>query len=255
MSTLRTLHEAFEELENRADLAGVTAEEYAPVERSPRRRGVWLAAPVAVAAVVIAAGIAVPIWHGAVSHHTQVATGHARVPSASPSRHPSPSPTTYQPPATVAALAARTRVILAGTATITVDKSRSSGCGASTPTLPGQPGDCSGADLVGALTSDGHTGGFDLDVSAAPAGTTASCETGIHCTVHHRADGSTLAIGHTTVIGGGVTYEMNYVRADGADILLHLSTESDPKGESPITTTVIPLSQDQMISFVTSDQW
>lgn len=254
MSTLRTLHEAFEELENRADLAGVTAEEYAPVERPPRRRGVLLAAPVAVAAVVIAAGIAVPVWHGAVSHHTQVATGHAGVPSASPSRHPSPSPTTYQPPTTVAALAARTRVILAGTATITVDRSRSSGCGASTPTLPGQPGGCSGAALGGALTSDGHTGGFDLDVYADPGGS-AACDSGTQCTVHHRADGSTLAIGHTTVLGGGVTYEMNYVHADGADILLHLSTESDPKGESPITTTVIPLSQDQMISFVTSDQW
>jgi hypothetical protein len=262
MNTMRDLQEAFRELESRADAADTATDTApAPVERPGRHRGARLAGPAAVAAVVLAVGIAVPVWRylGSSDQPARVAAGHRGTPSASAPA----SPTTYQPPTSVAELTAKTKMVLAGTATFSVDESRSSGCGAVSVTLPSpgagtvpSKGRCSGAALVGDLTSGGVTGGFNLDVYTDP-NTTAMCDLAKGCTIQHRSDGSTLAteVWHDSSVPGGVTYHVDYVRADDAVIDLHLSTESDPKGASKVIAPRVPLTIDQMISVVTSDQW
>jgi hypothetical protein len=198
-----------------------------------------------------------------------------------PSSAPKPKPHRYTPPATSAELAAETRAILAGTATIQIDPIRSSDCGSvrvsvpaatgkvtarlpngATPTVPiPQANDpesgCSGAAIGGSLTSSGRTGGFDLDVFAAAPSDKASCDGDTSCSVHHRPDGSTLAIGtwHDSNLPGGITYQVELVRPDGAEILIHLSTMRDPKGAGPVTASRVPLTIDQLTAFVTSDRW
>jgi hypothetical protein len=266
MNTLRTLHDAFTALEERAD-------DYAAPERLARPR---LAPPLAAAAGVLAVAAGVAAWQASRDGHPAGQPAAAGSTSASTSAaHPAER---FRPPSTVAELTAKARSILAGTATITVDPRRSSGCGAAigsaptvpsaTPTVPnatptptppkpaGQP-ECSGAGIVGSLTSGGKTGGFDLDVYQAPPGEQPFCDLGTRCTTRTFADGSRLATStwHDSEVSGGVTYEVNLVRPDGGEFLFHLSTEADPKGASVVTASHVPLTIAQMTAFVTSDRW
>lgn len=73
----------------------------------------------------------------------------------------------------------------------------------------------------------------------------------------HSAGRLDAAVGtwHDRSVSGGVTYFVEFVRHDRADILMHLSTERDPKGESTVTASRVPLSLAQMEAFVTSDRW
>jgi len=202
---------------------------------------------------------------------------------ATPSSVPPAHSDRYQAPDTAAKLAAKTRAILGSLATITVDPSRSTNCGAiqltlpagppSSPVIPAGPGvplspltgdtradhtNCSGASLVGTLTSNGRTGGFVLDVFAAPPGSKAHCaENGGPCSVHPRSDGSTLAVGTwpDPAGPGGVTYQVELVRPDGADILIDLSPQDETKGRGTVTTSQMPLTTQQLTAFVTSTQW
>lgn len=294
MNTLHNLHDAFTTLEERADAAHAVPPDFT-VSVSPARPGLTrFAAPAAAAAAVVSVAAGVTVWQS--SQHS----GHAGPPANRSAAHgpssPTPSQPThsrsgrYQPPSTAAELEAKTRAVLGGLATITVDPSRSSGCGAmggavppsrsssrnpgstpnsstpnpavtpTTPSLDVRPNQtaCSGAAIGGTLTSDGRTGGFDLDVFATSPGDKARCDDdGGSCSVHTRPDGSTLAVGvwHDRNVAGGVTYQVQLNRRDGAVILIHLSNESDPKGMSAVTAPRVPLSTDQLTTFVASKQW
>jgi ferric-dicitrate binding protein FerR (iron transport regulator) len=275
MNTLRTLHDAFSELEHQADAA--TPLDYALPERTTKRRR--LAPPIAAAAAVLAVVAGVAAWQAARDGHP------AKVPVAA---GPTPVSTTvaahangFQPPSTVAALTVTARSILAGTATITVDPKRSSACGAAVGTAPratssgtsiatppgqtnqpplpkpaGQP-ECSGAAIVGTLTSSGITGGYDLSVYRTSPGAQPFCDIQTTCTPRTLADGSRLATAtwHDSEVRGGVTYEVNFLRPDGGEILFRLSTEHDPKGASVVTATRVPLTVEQMTALVMSGRW
>lgn len=277
MNDLRTLHDAFDTLERRADNAPVHEFVIAP-RRHPKRFG----APAAAAAAVVLAAGTIAVWQhhddrspltapagrGRTAPSAMTSTSHVATPHAAPG---------YQPPATEAQLANKARELLAGVATIVVtDGSGQGGGSGPTPTYtpnhqahkgkrrnapaqltPGATPDASsGAAVIGALTADGVTGGFALDVYASPGGR-AMCDADTNCSVHTRADGSTLAIGswHDKQVPGGLTYQVEMVRPDGADVLMHLSTEHDPKGESAVTASHLPLTVKQMVDFVTSPSW
>ena len=79
-----------------------------------------------------------------------------------------------------------------------------------------------------------------------------------HCTVSRTADGGSLAVGREplpTGEAGGVTYEADLVRSDGVELLMHVSNQRDPKGESQVLAPQPPLTTEQMVSIVSSDRW
>lgn len=281
MNSLRTLHDAFAELEERADAA--TSLDHAVPVRPARRR---LAPPLAAAAAVLAVVAGVAAWQASRDSHP------ARQPAASgPTTAPTPVSTTgaahvngFQPPSTVAALSGKARSILAGTATITVDPTQSAACDAGAPTRTEPPGKiissgpdgalststatmvssadppvaaCSGAALVGTLTSGGLTGGFDLDVYRAEPEDPFCDGDAADCVKRTLPDGSRLAstTWKDSQVAGGVTYQVSVVRPDGGEIIFHLSTERSPKGASEVIAPRVPLTLAQMEGFVTSDQW
>jgi hypothetical protein len=265
MNTLRTLHDAFSALEERADATALHSD-YTLPERPTRHR---LAPPLAAAAAVLAVAAGVAAWQASRDGHPArqpAASGSTPAPTTSAPTSVAPRPHRFRPPATAAELATKARAILGDTATITVDPARSSDCGAVTMSLPaGSPGGylpspqvagCSGAGIVGSLTSGGLTGGFDLDVATAtPAEATNTEWPG--AMVRHRPDGSTLVtrVWHDSAAPGGTTYEVEFIRSDRADILMHVSTERDPKGQSAVTASRVPLTLAQMEAFVTSHRW
>ncbi len=275
MSTLRTLHDAFDALEHRADAAPSPAPEIA-APRPARHRTGHLLAPVAAAAAVAVIAAAVTVWQharpGAPAKQPAAGSAAATTSQSASTTHPRGR---FQPPTTPAELAAKTRAILAGIATIkvtdypvpaSVPASVPAKGNHSTPTptpIPSQSsvsvpiGRNPGSAIFGTLSATGVTGGFDLNVFLASPGSKASCDEGTGCTLHDRPDGSTLAIGtwHDPSVPGGITYQVELVRPDGADILLHLSTEHNPKGRSTVTASHTPLTVDQMTDFVTSDRW
>jgi hypothetical protein len=278
---LNTLHDAFTTLEERADVARAEPPDFTVSVRPARPGLTRFAAPVAAAAAVVSVAAGVTVWQsGQHSGHvgqaaTQGASSSAP-PSSAPSSVPPAHPGRYQPPDTVAKLAAKTRAILGGLATITVDQSRSSNCGSTTLSLPAGPpssleipagsvvplpggrGNCSGASLVGTLTSNGRTGGFTLDVFATSPGSKAQCaENGGPCSVDARSDGSTLAVGtwNDPAGPGGVIHQVELVRPDGADILIDLSPQDETNGRGAATTSQLPLTTQQLTALVTSTQW
>jgi hypothetical protein len=270
MITLRTLHDAFDALEHRADAAPSPAPEIA-APRPARHRTRHLLAPVAAAAAVAVIAAAVTVWQHARpgAPAKQPAAGSAVV-TTSPSASTTHPTGRFQPPTTPAELAAKTRAILAGIATIKVTDTGYPSVPASVParsnhltptssqsSVSAPTGRTSGSAIFGTLSATGVTGGFDLNVFLASPGSKASCDEGTGCTLHDRPDGSTLAIGtwHDPSVPGGITYQVELVRPDGADIQLHLSTEHNPKGQSTVTASHTPLTVDQMTNFVTSDRW
>lgn len=277
---LNTLHDAFATLEERADSTHAVPPDFT-VSASPARPSLTrFAAPVAAAAAVVSVAAGVTVWqssqhsgpagqpaHRSAAHGPSSSASAAHSSSAPPAHH---GP--YQPPDTAAKLTAKTRAILDGVATITVDPSRSSGCGATKPSAPPKPsstsglipmsdGSCSGAEIAGTLTRDRQTAGFVLNVAAGSqsyGGAQCAGDSNSTClTRERRNDGSTLAIGvwHSVNVPGGVTYEAQFVRPKGAWVDLVVSTMSDPKGQSPVITSQVPLSTKQLIAFVTSSKW
>lgn len=112
-----------------------------------------------------------------------------------------------------------------------------------------------GAAIVGTLTAAGRTGGFDLQIFQTAGGEKAAwCDGGTspECTVRRLADGSWLAVGRHALGTGAVTYQVNLIRPDGVETLMHVSNERDPKGGSEVLATQPPLTTDQMISIVTA---
>jgi hypothetical protein len=258
MTDLSTLHEALAELERRADAAFDATPEFAIAGR--RRAGHLLApalAAAAVAATVLAAG-ATQGWFTGSSAPTAAGPEHAAQPMAPASGS---APAGFTPPATVDALAAKARAILGGTASITVvsdpaDNPRPMKVRVSNGRshVGGSATFFAGSAIHGTLTAAGHSGGYDLTVYRANAGTTATCDDQFRCTVRTLADGATLA---TSILhrGHDTTYEVNFVRPDGADVLVHLGNRADPKGAGAVLSAAPPLSLEQLTAFATSDRW
>lgn len=273
MNTMRDLHEAFHELELRADTLEGGPEAFLAPSRPARR----LLAPVASVAAVAAVALTVAgvtVWHdgsgpgpGSGSGTTAAGNGSTtqpQMPTSQPvAQTTTPAPAQFQPPTTAEELAAKARAILAGAATITVSVTGNNvqmtlpaGLkGAHIRTLP-SAGEPNGAAIAGTLTADGRSGGFDLDVFEQKSnGTGTSCDNPDSCTKRTYADGTTLWTSRTQLAAGGITEQVELDRADGAVIAMHLSTEDQPKGEGTVTASQLPLTVQQMTDFVSSDQW
>jgi hypothetical protein len=227
-------------------------------------------APLVAASVVAVLGLATSI--SLLARHDEPATqaggsAHEATPSA-PARQATQPAASITIPATADDLAKRFRTVLAGQATFTVTDT---GAPVSVhfpthhePNTQGKTGTLTrsdaagrpnGAAIVGALTADGVTGGFDLQILQNTSDQKATCDDPEHCTVRRLPDGSTLAIGHSSINGGGVTYQVDLISADGVEILMHVSNQRSPKGESPVLAAHPPLTTDQMAAIVTSDRW
>ncbi|HEX6341488.1 hypothetical protein [Umezawaea sp.] len=269
MSDLRTLHDAFAELERRADAAAAgTATGTAPVVRP--RRAVRLV-PVAATVVAVAALVAGAVW---------LVPGDPGSHVAGPQSPSSPAPTTTTTtargpvPATPEDLIARFRVVLGDTATFEVVK------GVTVPppssANPAQPGTGSAvapqredanaptsAFIDGTLTSAGVTGGFSLTIYPGDSEPDVWCDYSRMevCDVSTLPDGSRLATGTARRFPGSVSYLACLKRPDGTMVLMHVGNQEDPRGaeiNSPggaIYAPRPPVTLDQMKAIVASDRW
>jgi hypothetical protein len=275
MTNFQPLTDAFAELERQADAASATLQREPAVAARHRSRTPLVAASV-IAVLGVAAGGTL-LAHGHATHTpARTVAGGSQQPT---SAMQSTAAVTFEMPSTPAELESRFRAVLGDTATFTVTDT-------STPvtvTLPPpvrtegpnvpthspnsvRPGgvvpssaEPNGAAIVGTLTASGVTGGFDIQVFRATAGGRAMCDDPdrARCTVSRLADGSSLAVGSEPLQGGAyaVTYQVDLVRADGVEFIMHVSNERDPKGESVLLAAQPPLSRAQMTAIVTSDRW
>ncbi len=281
MTDLRTLTDAFDELERRGDAAAARMSNEVPLRR--QSRPMTRLVPVAVAVAVIG-GLATGVAVFAPGGDAGTPVGAAPT-SATPTAPPTPvstTPTTPTSPvpATPEELADRFRTVLGDTATFTVTDTghpMSVGVPESMPQTPGnapapdgsggpadplQPegtGTPNGAAIVGLLTASGVTGGYDLQIYQSEPRTEAFCDNPdqANCTINQLPDGALLAIGQTALEGSpnGVTYQVNLVRADGVTLLMHVSNERDPKGASEVLAPQPPLTVDRMVAILKSDGW
>ncbi|MGH8862252.1 MAG: hypothetical protein ACRDVG_13670 [Jatrophihabitantaceae bacterium] len=280
MSDIDTLSDAFAELERRADAvsAGTPADLLARMTARHRSRLPLIAATV-LAVLALAAGITLL----AQSSHSRTQAGGSGAPTTPASTSdvttiestPTPtdvgSPAAFRIPQTPSELADRFRTVLGNSATFTVTDTGSAAQatvpsatgGAGSKPLPLRvsqiPSGKNGAAIVGTLMASGTTGGFDIQVFQNTPGSKASCDDPdrSRCSVRPMANGAWLAQGSEPLAGpsGGVTYQVDYVRSDGVEFLMHVSNERDPKGDSPVLAASPPLSQAQMVAIVTSDRW
>lgn len=267
MNDFETLHDAFAELERRADVA--TLRDTSVPIRNRRRAPALLLAASVVAVLAVAGGVALVARNGG-SSHPQAGGAPAQQSAPVHATTTAVQAPAFQVPKTADELAARFRAVLDGSATFTVTATgapvqitlpgRVSATGG--PDIPvyqsNQQGDVNGAAIVGTLTAQGVTGGYDLQIFQNKP-SKASCDDPDRsaCTVSTLPDGSSLAIGHESLptVRGGVTYEADLIRADGVEFLMHVSNAKDPKGESALLAGQPPLTTAQMTSIVTSDKW
>lgn len=271
MSNFQVLDDAFAELERRADAASLSRDaEFTSRAPAHSRHRLALVAASVVGVAAVAAGGALLAGSGGGSSNDAAAPPVLLAKS-------SPAAMPFQIPRTPAELARRFRIVLGGTATFTVTDTGTpvrmrvpsappSGGrigSATTRHRPGNstsvpPAEPNGAAIVGTLSAGGLTGGYDLQIFRATVGTTAMCDDPDRatCTVRAFAGGS-LAVAEETLPTSrtGVTYLVDYVRADGAEFLMHVSNERSPKGDSVLLADRPPLTTDQMTAIVTSDRW
>lgn len=269
MTDLRTLTDAFTELERRADAAPVHADT-APTTRIHPQRG---RRPVLIAATVVAT---LAVATGATLLAQSGDSGHeAAAPPASHTatgRHQhTATPAAFHIPTTAKDLTARFRRVLGDTATITVTDTGSAKnvklppepSRAGSPAQPKKLGtptvENNGAAIVGMMTAHGTTGGYDMQIFRDRPGDKAWCEDPDRatCSVRRLPDGSSLAVSREPLPGSsnGVTYAANLIRADGVEFLMHVSNERDPKGASNVLAENPPLTVQQMVEILTSDRW
>ncbi|MFC0112152.1 hypothetical protein [Kibdelosporangium aridum] len=259
MSDLRTLHDAFAELERRADAAAVGT---APVVRP--RRAVRLV-PIAATVVAVACLVAGAVWLVPGNSGTHAASPSTTSSSTAPSTTTAPGPVPTSPDD----LIARFRVVLGDTATFEVT-TKTTVPGASPSQQPGtgsgvtQLEDPDASALVGGtLTSAGVTGGFSLMIypSDSEPGEWCVLSRTKNCDVSTLPDGSRLATGTAQPARGAVSYLACLKRPDGTMVLMHVSNQEDPRGaeiNSPggrIYSPQPPLTLDQLKAIVTSDKW
>jgi hypothetical protein len=262
MTDLRALHDAFEELERRADAVTAAKPFDHPTRAHASRPGTRLV-PIALAAAVVA-GVAT----GAVLlvPDADPGTGTAQ-PAASATSAPvvttTPAPAHESPEV----LAERFRAVLGDLATFAVTES---GPGAMRMTVPDSPNatpptgseqpespTALGAAIVGTLTSAGVTGGFDLLMYPGNTGDKAHCDLPDEpgCVVRDLPDGSSLATGRHELEGSGVTNQVTLIRPDGLVFSMHVSNRQSPKGSGPLLGAAPPLTVDQLVAIATSDRW
>ena len=254
---LRSLHDAFAELERRADVAPVAGQPGSrpAAHRTPSRPVLIAASIVTVLAVATGVGLLAGLGSGSsspsgASRPAGPASSAASAPVSSPApSHPSTQPSSSAStnpsaglPTTPTQLARRFRAVLGKTATITFDHRVSEG-----------------AFIVGRLTrtSNGHSGGFDLQIDPGSPGDKAFCEDAdtSHCIISRLPDGSSLSVGHETLGGGGLLYLVDLVRPDGVSLLMHLSNTADPKSGGPTTGPKPPLSRKDIVKDLRSPRW
>jgi hypothetical protein len=260
MNDLRALHDAFGELERRADAAPSSA---SAMTAPPARHRMARLVPVAATVVVVAGLAAGAVW--------LVPGDNAGTQAASPPTGTSTtasSPTSAPGvPKTPEELIDRFTAILGGTATFTVTEQ---GPGAGVVTAPAGPdnngqttaGDSPvtevGASIVGTLTAGGVTGGFDLQTYPASPSDKPSCE-GLspdECTVSTLPDGTVVRVDrYDNLEGGGTTFHAAVLHADGNMFDMHVSNQRSPKGASDKLGTRPPLTTDQMVAILTSERW
>lgn len=259
MSELRTLHDAFAELERRADAATAGT---APVVRP--RRAVRLI-PVAATVVAVAGLVAGAVWlvPGDPGTHT---AGPPSAPSTTTARNPIPTSPDD--------LIARFRVVLGDTATFEAtqksilpppssENTPHPGTGSVVTPQPVDPATSIGAVIGGTLTSAGVTGGFALTMHPSDSEPDEWCRLSRveECEVRTLPDGSRLATGTAQRAPGAVSYMACLKRPDGTAVCMHLSNQEDPLGAaigSPggeVHSPRPPLTLDQMTAIVTSDKW
>jgi len=254
MSDLRTLHDAFAELERRADAAAAGT---APVARP--RRAVRLV-PIAATVVAVAGLVAGAVW---------LVPGDSGTHAAGPPTKSSVTTARSPVPTSPDDLIARFRVVLGDTATFEVTV-RNTVPGAS-PSKTQQPGtsqlenpDAPTSALIGGtLTSAGVTGGFSLTIypSDSEPGVWCGYSRTEDCDVSTLPDGSRLATGTAQPAPGAVSHLACLKRPDGTMVLMHVGNQEDPQGaaiNSPggeIYSPQPPLTLDQLKAIVTSDKW
>lgn len=273
MTDLRPLHDAFEELERRADAAGALAT--AP---KPRRALGFRLVPVAATVVAVAGLAAGAVW---LSPGNDAPSGTQAATQPSSTGSATAPPEHHVVPTTPEELADRFRTVLGDTATFEVTETAggpvqmtlppppSSGGGTpplvdgSTPAVPtsatkiDEGNVLPGAFIKGSLTASGVKGGYDLQIYAGTPGDQVWCDDPDEssCTSETLPDGTQLAMGETGLEGGGVTYMANLVRPDGTVLLMHLSNRADPKGIGEVYSPQPPFTVDQLKALVTSANW
>jgi hypothetical protein len=262
MSDLRTLHDAFAELERRADAAAVGT---APVVRP--RRAVRLV-PVAATVVAVAGLVAGAVWLVPGDSGTHAADPSTTSSSAAPSTTTAGSLAHASPDD----LITRFGVVLGDTATFEVtDKfsvpraspSKHPGTGpVTTERLDITDGSTSPL-IFGTLTSAGVTGSFGLAISPSDSEPGEGCRVSRtdDCDVSTLPDGSRLAAGTARPAPGAVSHMAFLKRPDGTMVRLHVGNQEHPMGaaiNSPggrIYAPQPPLTLDQLKAIVTSDKW
>jgi hypothetical protein len=268
MNTFETLTDAFTELEQRADTATQQlgdATTHVPVRHHSRAPLV----AASVAATLAVAGGAALLAHGGGHSHQAGGTPPTQAAKPNPVSTTVAASPAFTIPQTADDLAARFRTVLGDLATFTITDTGA----AVTISLPPSPvtsngkvgrlqplpsGTPNGAAIVGVLTSHGVSGGYDIQIFQSSPGSKATCDDSSQCTSTTTADGGSLAVGREplpTGGAGGLTYQVDLVRADGVEFLMHVSNQRDPKGESAVLAARPPLTTDQMVSVVTSDRW
>lgn len=275
MTNFQALTDAFAELERQADAASATLRSEPDATSRHRSRIPLVAASVIAVLGVAGGGTLLARNHVAHTPAPTVAGGHQR-----PTTMQSTAAVTFEMPTTPAELESRFRTVLGDTATFTVTDTstpvtvtapppvhteapnapvhspNTAGRGAALPPSSVAP---NGAAIVGTLTASGVTGGYDLQVFRASAGSRAMCDDPdrSRCTVTRLADGSSLAVGREPLPGAAnaVTYLVDLVRPDGVEFIMHVSNERSPKGDSAVLAAQPPLTRAQMTAIVTSDRW
>jgi hypothetical protein len=279
MNDLRALHDAFGELERRADAA---AHGVQPALPQPRRAFSLRLVPVAASVAAVAGLAGAAVWLAPGDGGGTQAAGSGTTSSTTIVVPPAPEWTGI--PRDADQLTAQFKVVLGDTATFEVTDTGSAYNGSapqsadtnapeqpvntSTPPPPSgatsvttkpDGGTSNGAAIVGKFTAAGVTGGFDLQIYAGTAGETDACATYVDmdsCTVTTLPGGRTLMTGvYELVVPGGVTYHAMLTDADGRVILMHISNMGDPKGADGVLAPQPPLTADQLTAIVTSDLW
>ncbi|MEO6090739.1 MAG: hypothetical protein ABIQ18_47320 [Umezawaea sp.] len=260
MSDLHTLHDAFAELERRADAADAGT---APVVRP--RRAVQLV-PVAATVVAVAGLVAGAVWLVPGDPGT-----HAAGPPTAPFTTTARSPVLSSP----GDLIARFGVVLADTLPFVVTQkitlpalsltdASQPGTGSVVTTLsPEVPNGSTSASISGTLTSAGGSGGFSLTIRPTDVEPGEWCGRSRKkdCDVSTLPDGSQLTTGTARLALGAVSYLAYRTRLDGTMVLMQVSNQEDPGGAElntpggQIHAPQPPLTLDQLKAIVTSDKW
>ncbi|MEV6240188.1 hypothetical protein [Lentzea sp. NPDC051838] len=255
MSDLRTLRDAFAELDRRADAATTGT---APVVR-PRR--VMRLVPVAATVAAVACLVAGAVWLVPRDPGTQVAGPPTTAPSTTTGR--------VSLPTSPDDLIARFRVVLGDTATFevtdkgTVPKASPSGQPGSEPGVIRLDGPDGYPFAGGTLTSADVTGSFNLAVHFSDSKPTEWCRLARTngCDVSTLPGGSRLVTGTGQEASGAVWHLACLVRPDGMMVIIRMGNQEDPGGAVPNTPggrflgPRPPLTLDQLKAIVTSDKW